>query len=332
MSCDIATPANSAVTALTAGEDFTIPAGDVSDIVVPDFPTITFDPPTRLSNEALTKGTLDGDGTFDIIMRSLDQHLLKEREAGRISADQYAKIYVEVTNSGLNAAVQYLLSRDQSYWAAVAAQQQAQMAVVGLHRSRVDLEIAKTQLAVVQLEARTKRAEFALTKAKVATEQVAYCTAEYNLANILPAQKTKLEADTQLTNAQKLMVDEQKTQLTTVERPKGLKEIDILSAQLLNLGEQRKLLQEQTETQRAQTLDTRSDGTTPVGGVLKVQMDLQKQQIDSYKRESELKVAKLFSDAWITQKSIDEGLVPPDNYTNLNVNAVLTSLRTKAGM
>lgn len=87
------------------------------------------------------------------------------------------------------------------------------------------------------------------------------------------------------------------------------------------------LLREQVESQRAQTLNTRVDGT-PVIGTLGKQRELYDQQITSYQRDSEVKAAKMFVDAWITQKTIDEGLLPPDGFTNDSLDEVLTVLKT----
>jgi len=79
--------------------------------------------------------------------------------------------------------------------------------------------------------------------------------------------------------------------------------------------------------QRAQTLDTRSDGVTDVEGVLGKQKDLYTQQITSYRRDAETKVAKLFTDAWITMKTIDEGLSPPTGFTNASLDEILGVLK-----
>lgn len=68
---------------------------------------------------------------------------------------------------------------------------------------------------------------------------------------------------------------------------------------------------EQHETVRAQTQDTRMDGTPVLGSVGK-QKELYTQQIDSYKRSAETNAVKILSDAFITMKTIDEGLpIPP---------------------
>ena len=92
------------------------------------------------------------------------------------------------------------------------------------------------------------------------------------------------------------------------------------------LPQQLLLVKEQTETQRAQTLDTRTDAATIVG-VLGKQKALYTQQITSYQRDAETKAGKIFSDAWITQKTIDEGLAVPTDFTVAGVQAVLAKLK-----
>lgn len=103
---------------------------------------------------------------------------------------------------------------------------------------------------------------------------------------------------------------------------------DISTYTLANiLPQQKLLLLEQTEAQRAQTLDTRTNGD-PVTGSVGKQKELYSQQITAYKRDAETKVAKIFTDAWITMKTIDEGLLPPTGFENLSLNGILTVLKT----
>lgn len=97
------------------------------------------------------------------------------------------------------------------------------------------------------------------------------------------------------------------------------------------LPQQLNLLKEQTEAQRAQTLDTRFDGATVSGSVGK-QKALYQQQIDSYKRDAEIKAAKIFTDAWITQKSMDEGTLPPSGFANASIDTILTALKANNGL
>lgn len=87
-------------------------------------------------------------------------------------------------------------------------------------------------------------------------------------------------------------------------------------------------IKEQAEASRAQTMNTRSDGTTVITGILGKQKDLYSQQITSYQRDAEVKAAKIFTDAWITMKTIDEGLTPPPGFANASVDEVLTVIKT----
>lgn len=102
----------------------------------------------------------------------------------------------------------------------------------------------------------------------------------------------------------------------------------LIRQQAINAEAQRALILEQTEVQHAQTMNTRLDGTTAITGAIGKQKDLYTQQIQSYIRDSELKAAKIFADAWITQKTLDEGLTAPTNFTNATVDIVLTKVRT----
>ena len=94
------------------------------------------------------------------------------------------------------------------------------------------------------------------------------------------------------------------------------------------MPQQLALLKEQTEAQRAQTLNTRSDGVTPVTGTLGTQRDLSNQQITSYQRSSQLNAVKAIIDTWITQKTIDEGLIAPVALQTASVNTAITALLT----
>lgn len=160
-----------------------------------------------------------------------------------------------------------------------------------------------------------------LTQAQAQAAQVALITARVSLltaklqAYLAQYQAYTAEAEYALT----------KLKLATEDANYGnsLVQHDLLLAQ-------KTLINEQTEVQRAQTLDNRSDGAVVKGNVGK-QKDLITQQITSYQRDAEVKAAKLFTDAWITQKTIDEGLVAPTAFTNASLDAVLTVVKDNIG-
>ena len=93
------------------------------------------------------------------------------------------------------------------------------------------------------------------------------------------------------------------------------------------LPTQNELPKEQVEVQLAQTSDKRKDGSNVVGTLGK-QKDLYAQQIQSYKRSAEQQAAKIFTDAWTVMKTIDEGLTPPTNFANANIDTILASIKT----
>lgn len=278
MSCGADTNANALMTSLLQGKSFDLPDVDLNDskYLVPEQTGELYTPPARLTNEDLTTRVVDGSGVFDALMSGIAAHLRKEFDQSRITGQQYTEAFVSAAAGAMGTATQFLLGRDQAYWQAITAQLQAQALEVGVITARVQLETAKAQLATARTQALTAEAEFALTKLKLSTEDITYCSAKYNLENILPRQKD--------------------------------------------------LLLEQIEVQRSQTMDTRTNGAIIKGSVGK-QKDLYTQQIVSYQRDAEVKAAKLFTDAWITQKTIDEGLLAPGAFRNDSVNVILRNIK-----
>lgn len=277
MSCSAEVEANRLLDELTKGDDFTLPDIDMSgpewDIPGGDDSPI-FGAIDKISNESLTTREVGGSGTFDALMESAHNHLKAEFKANRITGGEYTKAYIAMMESCMSNAVQFLLGRDQAYWAAAMAQIQAVTA-------RVQLATSKAQFVLAKIQALSAKSEYALTKMKIATESETYCAALFNADQMLP--------------------------------------------------QQLKLLTEQTEAQRAQTLDTRTDGSVVKGSVGK-QKELYSQQITSYQRDAEVKASKLFTDAWITQKTIDEGLNPPNGFTNASIDTILTKLKSNNGL
>ncbi len=263
------------------GADFAIPDIDLAQFIQP-VPGTLDDAITKLTNADLTTQTVDGTGTFDVLMKGLKAHLQQEYEKSRITGAEYAKVYIALTEAAMGQAVQFLINRESSYWGAIVAQQQALAAQAQVITARVQLETAKVQFYGIKAEALNNQAAYALTKMKLSTESIGYCIAKYNLDNMLPAQLAGVN--------------------------------------------------EQKEAQRAQTMDTRSDGITAVTGQIGKQKALYDQQITSYQRDSEVKAAKMFVDAWITMKTIDEGVLPPDGFTNVSLDEVLTALKVNNGL
>lgn len=300
MSCGAETEANALLATLLAAEDVTLPAinYDADAFEMPDSITDNLQKLViTLKPEEITTGSIDGSGVFDIIMKGMKAHLQEEYQKSRITGAEYTKAYIALVDGAMNQSVQFLINKDQVFW-------QAQTAQIAAYTARMQFEAAKMALATAKFQALTAKSEYGLTKMKISSESMAYCTAKFQLDFIMPKQ---LEQLTFQTIGAGIQNDTGTYQLTT-----------LLPAQKLQLDEQ-------TNAQRAQTSNTRLDGT-PIVGVLGKQIALYDQQIVSYQRDAEVKSAKLFTDAWITMKTIDEGLLPPANFENAQLNLILQTL------
>jgi len=204
----------------------------------------------RIAIEELTTREVGGEGIFDALMASLAAHLKEEYNQGRITGSEYTMAYVPLTEGALSNSVQFALQRDQAFWMSAKAQADAITA-------RVANETAK-------LQAMMGRAEYALTKLKLATEDSTFAAQAYQVDHLLPAQEQHIL--------------------------------------------------EQVESQRAQTMDTRTNGTTEVTGLIGRQKALYEQQVKSYQADVENKAAKIFSDLWVTQKTLDEAISPSPSF------------------
>ena len=72
--------------------------------------------------------------------------------------------------------------------------------------------------------------------------------------------------------------------------------------------------------------------TTPKAAELNdAQIRLYNQQIISYQRDAEVKAANIFTNAWITMRTVDEGLPIPDGFTKVKIDDVLKTLIDKNG-
>lgn len=157
-------------------------------------------------------------------------------------------------------------------------------------------------------------------------------TKNYTVNNMLPAQLKLVQEQAEAERAKTL--DTRSDGVTDITGLLGnqriVSELEVQARQYAldhTLPAQLDILKEQRESERAKTLDTRTD-TTPVSGSVGKQKELYDQQIDSFDKDAKFKTAKMYLDGWITQKTLDEGLLAPTQLENANIDAVLTAVRT----
>ena len=193
----------------------------------------------------------------------------------------------------------------KAYTASVGgAMQTAVSFLLGRDQAYWQAVLAQMQARQAELQAITARVQLEVAKAQLATARIQAMTAEAEFG------LTKM----------KIATEDQQYCLLKVQTEQGEYTLNNI------MPTQKTLLEEQVEVQRSQTLDTRTNGVEIKGSVGK-QKDLYTQQITSYQRDAEVKAAKLFTDAWITQKTIDEGLNAPGAFRNESVNVILRNIK-----
>ena len=286
MACGADTLGTSLIASLTNDVPFDIPNTTIPATI------------TKVTVADLTSGAVNGTGSFDKLMAGISAHLKNEFDKNRITGAEYTKAFIASTELALNQGAAFALSCDKQYWENLLIQQQA---------------------IVSRLQAENLLAEYAVKKLQLAKLSSEFCISEYTLLTKLPAEVSMLASQKALVESQKLGQDKNNSIA-------NYNLASMLPQQLTLLTKQTNLTSEQYEAARAQTLNTRSDGTA-VDGNLGGQRELHAQQVVSYKSDAKLKVGKIFSDTWITQKTLNDEITPPASFTNPTVESVMAALR-----
>lgn len=250
-----------------------------------------------LDIRSLSTGESAGSGLYEELMRAGNSHILQEFKAGRIVGEAYASVYLGAMQANLSAAIQYLL----------------QYETVNKNLEVLDEQIKQNQKQNELLE---------LQKEQLS---IANATAKYNLDVMLPAQLLQLKKQTELVVEQVNQAIAQTAQITA-QTALTKKQQDLVNEQIrdakdkhtnptggLNKAQYDKLMAEKVIadqkliTEKAQT--SSSINGTAVGGLIGQEMTLKKNQGDSFLRNAEIQVAKLYSDAFSVMYSTDaEGM------------------------
>ena len=153
---------------LTKDADFSIAEIPWDDFEIPDDLIDRLKKgPRRLKEKDLTQRIPRGIGIFDAIMEAMSTHLKEEFATNRITGAEYSKTYAQMFQASLSGAIQFLTSQESLEWQSM----QAQIAAI---KAMCELAILRAQLAAAHINAHQARANYALTKMKLATEDATY--------------------------------------------------------------------------------------------------------------------------------------------------------------
>ena len=226
----------------------------------------------------LTEAKVEGNGVFDVLMRSVDGHLESQFDKNRIAGDSYSKVYLGSLENAMKVALDFLIQRDKAALEAQLLQIQLEIAGIDKDKALVDLEKTRVELTILEAQKDKIPAEIALL--------------------IAQALLTTRQADNQLIEGDLL-----KGQICKV---KG--EFDLILKQVAKTEQENLLLAAKTATEKAQVDGT---GVQP-NSVIGKQMSLMQAQTDGFARDAEQKLLKAMLDTWNVRRTTDEGTVADD--------------------
>lgn len=101
----------------------------------------------------ITTGTINGTGTFDVLMQTVFLHLQREYAAGRITGDMYAKAYIEIMNNTLAQATQYVV-------AAFQATANDELVAAQIRKIDKDIELVTEQIELIGYQGVSEQAKY----------------------------------------------------------------------------------------------------------------------------------------------------------------------------
>ena len=101
----------------------------------------------------VTTGTIDGTGTFDVLMQTVFLHLQREYASGRITGDMYAKAYIEIMNNTLAQATQYVV-------AAFQATANDDLVAAQIRKINKDIELVTEQIELIGYQGIGEQAKY----------------------------------------------------------------------------------------------------------------------------------------------------------------------------
>lgn len=250
-----------------------------------------------LTVRSLTGGEKEGSGVFDELMRTIKSHVHQELAEGRITEKAYSEVYLGALQFALNSATSYALAYEK----------------------------ANKELAVLDEQIKQNQKQNELLELQKEQLRIANETAQFNLDYILPeqliqmkkqneklteeinhtiAQTTHVTAQTVLVKKQEALVDEQiRDAKDKHTNPTG----GINKAQYDKLMAEKAIADQKLLTEKAQIADTVNG--VPVTGLVGKEITLKKNQADSFLRNAEIQVAKLYSDTFSVMYSTEaEGM------------------------
>ncbi|MGL4616523.1 MAG: hypothetical protein ACRCVV_22050 [Shewanella sp.] len=261
--------------------------------------------------EELTKGSVDGTGVFDTLMRAVAAHLDKEHKSSRITGADYTQVYLGSLTAVLEQSTNFLLQSEQikKQIALIDAQiknTEKNTELVAAQIRKMDAEVKVSEQQVLLMKEQTANT---IQQTRLVSQQVTNAEKELEIAT---EQILKIKAEVKLIDQNVINTKSQDLLIN-----KNLSKIDV----------ENELLNQKIETEKAQTEGT----STSVQGVLGKQMLLLDKQAEGFDRNAEQKLAKILVDTWTVRQTTDGAVVDKNGLADAEINNVLNIAKKGVG-
>lgn len=157
--------------------------------------TVAPEEPKTISIDALTTASIEGNGAFDILMRSIRAQLDIEYKANRIKGSEYATVFLGALEAVMNTALTFTLTKHKTAQDILLQEQQ--------------IEASKAQVALLEqqrLNAVAEGLNLAAQKAQIDAQAALLVQQRTNLIDELITQSTnrlRVETEIDLINQKK---------------------------------------------------------------------------------------------------------------------------------
>ena len=302
----------------------------------------------------LTHATIDGNGVFDVLMRTVNAHLQKEWTANRLKGTEYSTVYLGALESTMNTSLQFLLAKDKlNAELAILEQQLVNLKVEEINATKQGLLLDKqlddlVAATALKIQQKANLVDELLTNAQqrsnLATEQAR-----------ISAQTTQINAETLNVPKQGLLIDAQKeTQLQ--QRLNLADELLTAAQQRANLSSENQAIIAKTANTAQQTSNLLAEAANiPKQGAVydstKLKADAEKAllidkltteasqrtvlaaQASGYRRDAEQKAAEIMTRAFAaiaTTTGMDSAAASGYGISQGNVAAAVSKLITNS--
>ena len=311
----------------------------------------------RVDISNLTHATIDGNGVFDVLMRTVNAHLQKEWTANRLKGTEYSTVYLGALESTMNTSLQFLLAKDKlNAELAILEQQLVNLKVEEINATKQGLLLDKqlddlVAATALKTQQKANLVDELLTNAQQRSNLVTEQARISAQTTQISTQTTQIAAETLNVPKQGLLIDAQKD--TQLQQKLNLAD-ELLTAaqQRTNLSSENQAIIAKTANTAQQTSNLLAEAANiPKQGAVyastRLKIDAEKAllidkltteasqrtvlaaQASGYKRDAEQKAAEIMTRAFAaiaTTTGMDSAAAAGYGISQGNVTAAVSKL------